>query len=216
MAKPLIPADAILAHALGILDAEGVEALTARRLSTDLKISPATLYSQVGNRKAMIRALVARHLSQLTLNFKEYDDWQSTALHWCLALRRALRAHPFLTELMTIDDRKSFVDYGDELLKVMRHHGIPQPLAIAACTGLTIITINHSVAVVRAQRDVEHSREIARELTKIDKNFPQLIGWVINGIDADIAATVPAQPLSAQPSPAAAPSIAKRQRSRAN
>jgi hypothetical protein len=42
MAKPLIPADAILAHALEILDAEGAEALNLRRLSSDLKISPRT------------------------------------------------------------------------------------------------------------------------------------------------------------------------------
>jgi hypothetical protein len=42
MAKPLIPADAILAHALEILDAEGSENLNVRRLSSDLKISPRT------------------------------------------------------------------------------------------------------------------------------------------------------------------------------
>jgi hypothetical protein len=48
MAKPLIPADAILAHALEVLGGEGVEALNVRRLSSDLKISPRTLYQQVG------------------------------------------------------------------------------------------------------------------------------------------------------------------------
>ena len=44
MAKPLIPADDILAHALELLDAEGVEGLNVRRISADLKISPRTLY----------------------------------------------------------------------------------------------------------------------------------------------------------------------------
>ena len=48
----------------------------------------------------MIRALVTRHFSRLRLDFDEHHDWESTALHWCLALRRALRAHPFLTELI--------------------------------------------------------------------------------------------------------------------
>jgi AcrR family transcriptional regulator len=171
MAKPLIPADAILAHALEILDAEGSENLNVRRLSSDLKISPRTLYQQVGNREAMIRALVTRHFSQLRLELDEYDDWESTALHWCLALRRALRAHPFLTEPMTIDDRKAITDYVEELLKSMLRQGVPGPLAIAACRGLTNITINHCVAAVRAQRDVEHSRAIANEVAKIDKNF---------------------------------------------
>jgi AcrR family transcriptional regulator len=102
MAKPLIPADDILTHALDLLDSEGIEALSVRRLSAALKISPRTLYQQVGNREALIRALVARHFAHLKLDFKEYDTWESTALHWCLALNNALRAHPFLTELMTI------------------------------------------------------------------------------------------------------------------
>jgi hypothetical protein len=46
MAKPLIPADEILARTLELLDADGVEGLNIRRLSPDLKISPRTLYQQ--------------------------------------------------------------------------------------------------------------------------------------------------------------------------
>jgi hypothetical protein len=142
----------------------------------------------------MIRALVTWHFSRLRLDFDEYDDWESTALHWCLALRCALRAHPFLTELMTIDDRKAITDYVEELLKSMLRHGVPRPLAIAACRGLTNITINHCIAVVRAQRDVEHLRAIANEVAKIDKNFPQLIGWVIAGVQAETPAAASAPP----------------------
>lgn len=123
MAKPLIPADDILTHALDLLDSEGIEALSVRRLSAALKISPRTLYQQVGNREALIRALVARHFAQLKLDFKEYDTWESTALHWCQALHDALRAHPFLTELMTIDDRSAVAEYVNALLKATLREG---------------------------------------------------------------------------------------------
>mgnify|MGYP000641452162 CR=1 FL=1 len=40
MAKPLIPADEILDRALEILDSDGLEALTVRRLSADLRSRP--------------------------------------------------------------------------------------------------------------------------------------------------------------------------------
>jgi AcrR family transcriptional regulator len=210
-AKPLIPADAILAHALQVLDAEGVEALNVRRLSSDLKISPRTLYQQVGNREAMIRVLVARHFSQLRLDFKEYDDGESTALQWCLALRRALRAHPFPTALMTIDDRKAITDYVEYLLKSMLRQGVPRPLAFAACRGLTNMTVNHSIALVRAQRDAENSPAIAREVAKLDKSFPQLVNWVIAGVQVETTAQGPAQTSRLKRSPAKTPS-ARRQR----
>ena len=137
MAKPLIPVNAIYERALELLDAEGSEALTTRRLATDLKISTLTLYQQVGSREQLIRALVAQHFSQLRLDFREYEDWETTALQWCLGLHEALRAHPFLTELMTIDDRKPVMDYLAELTKATLREGIPRQLAprVLACPG---------------------------------------------------------------------------------
>ena len=87
MAKPLIPVEAIYEHALELLDAEGSDALTTRRLAADLKISTRTLYQQVGSREELVRALVARHFSQLRLDFHEYEDWETTGLKWCLNLR---------------------------------------------------------------------------------------------------------------------------------
>jgi AcrR family transcriptional regulator len=179
MAKPLIPADDILTHALDLLDTEGIEALSVRRLSAALKISPRTLYQQVGNREALIRALVARHFAQLKLDFKEYDTWESTALHWCLALNNALRAHPFLTELMTIDDRSAVADYVDALLKAALREGIPRPLGTECCRGLAHLTINHSIVEVRALREPQRS---ATETAKIEQNFPRLVEWVISGV----------------------------------
>ena len=182
MAKPLIPADDILAHALDLLDSEGIEALSVRRLSAALKISPRTLYQQVGNREALIRALVARHFAQLKLDFKEYDTWESTALHWCQALHDALRAHPFLTELMTIDDRNAVADYVNALLKATLREGIPRPLATECCRGLAHMTINHSIVDVRALRESKRSES---ETAKIEQNFPRLVEWVISGVRAE-------------------------------
>lgn len=182
MAKPLIPADDILTHALDLLDSDGIEALSVRRLSAALKISPRTLYQQVGNREALIRALVARHFAQLKLDFKEYDTWEATALHWCQALNSALGAHPFLTELMTIDDRSAVTDYVNALLKATLQEGIPRPLATECCRGLAHMTINHTIAEVRGLREPGRSES---ETAKIEQNFPRLVQWVISGVRAE-------------------------------
>jgi AcrR family transcriptional regulator len=117
MAKPLIPVDVIYEHALALIDAEGAQALNARRLAADLRCSTRTLYQQVGNREELIRALIDRHFSQLQLDFHEYDSWESTAVQWSLALDDALQAHPFLTELMNVDDRGAVTSYVNKLLK---------------------------------------------------------------------------------------------------
>ncbi|MDH6245767.1 helix-turn-helix domain-containing protein [Mycobacterium sp. OTB74] len=185
MARPLIAADVIYDRALELLDAEGADALSARRLATELRISTRTLYQQVGNREQLIRALVARHFSQLRLDFKEYDTWEKTALRWCMELHDTLRAHRYLTELMSIEDREAVVDYINELVKVTLQEGIPRRLAVEGARSLVNLTINHTIAEVRALRDPDYSAATASEKTRIERNFPMTIKWILAGIRAD-------------------------------
>jgi AcrR family transcriptional regulator len=187
MPRPLIPVQDIYDRALALLDAEGAEALGARRLAADLKISTRTLYQQVGTRDRLIRELVAQHFSRLRLDFREYDSWESTAWHWCLALHETLREHPFLTELMTIDDREAVTDYIDELMKATVREGIPRALARECCRSLVTVTINHSIIEVRAIREPEHSPRSAAEAAKVAANFPMTIRWILSGVRAEAA-----------------------------
>ncbi len=185
MPRPLIPIEEIYDRALALLDSEGAGALNARRLAADLKISTRTLYQQVGTREKLIRVLVAQHFSRLKLDFREYDTWEATALHWCLALHEALRAHPFLTELMTIDDRQAVADYVDDLMKATAREGIPRALAVECCRSLVTVTITHAIIEVRALREPEHSPRSAVETAKIARNFPRTIRWILAGVRAE-------------------------------
>jgi AcrR family transcriptional regulator len=185
MAKPLIPVEVIYTRALELLDAEGSAALTTRRLAADLKISTRTLYQQVGSRDELIRALVARHFSVLRLDFHEYDEWEATALQWCLSLRDALYAHPYLTELMTVDDRGAIMDYVNELVEATLREGIPKKLAVECCRALVNLTINHSIVEVRGTHQPELSREPSGESALIEKNFPMSIRWILAGVRQD-------------------------------
>ena len=191
MARPLIPVDVIYTRALELLDAEGPSALQARRLAGELKISTRTLYQQVGNQEQLIRALVARHFSQLRLDFQERKTWEATALHWCLSLHDTLLAHPHLTELMAINDRKAVEDYVNDLVKATLKEGIPRRMAIECCRGLVNVTINHTIIEVRALREPEHSPGTAAEVAKIDKNFPMVIRWILAGVRSEMEAKPP-------------------------
>lgn len=187
MPRPLMPVEVIYARALALLDANGVDALSARTLSADLGISTRTLYQQVGTREKLIRTLVAQHFSALQLDFHEHDDWKSTALQWCLALHDALRAHPYLTELMTIADRDAVTSYVDELFESVLRAGIPRAVAVECCRALVTVTINHTIIEVRALREPQLSPENAAEAAKIAANFPMTIGWIVDGVDAQTA-----------------------------
>jgi AcrR family transcriptional regulator len=182
MAKPLIPVEEIYGHALALIDAEGAQALNARRLAKDLKCSSRTLYQQVGNREELIRALVGRHFSQLQLDFHEYDTWETTALRWSLALHDALQAHPFLTELMTVDDRGAVTSYVDKLWKSLVRAGIDRRLATACCRSLVNTTINHTIVEAQALRQPQASRAGGSDAKKRKQSFPRTIDWIITGV----------------------------------
>jgi AcrR family transcriptional regulator len=185
MAKPLISVDAIYARALALLDAEGTEALNARRLAAELRISTRTLYQRVGNREELIRALVARHFAQLRLDFHELENWESTALQWCNTFHEALRAHPHLTELMTIQDRQVVEDCVNELVKAGLREGIPRETAIEGCRSLVNVTINHTIVEVRALRESSRSAKATVEMAMIERNLPLTICWILAGIKSD-------------------------------
>jgi AcrR family transcriptional regulator len=191
MAKPLIPAEVIYERALGLLDAEGAGALTTRRLAAELKISTRTLYQQVGSREHLIRTLVARHFSLLRLDFHDYANWESTALHWCLGLRNALLDHPYLTELMTVDDGAAVMEYVDSLLDATLREGISRKLGLECCRALVNVTINHSVMEVRGMREPKLSRDSLAESRRVKANFSKTVRWILAGVRAEAIESAP-------------------------
>jgi AcrR family transcriptional regulator len=189
MAKPLIPVDVIYDHALALIDAEGARALNARRLASDLRCSTRTLYQQVGNREELIRALVGRHFSQLQLDFHEYDTWESTAVQWSLALHDALQAHPFLTELMNVEDRGAVASYVDKLLKSLVQAGIDRQLATDCCRSLVNTTINHTIVEAQALRQAPTSRAGGRDAKKRQQSYLRTIDWIVAGVRQEALST---------------------------
>src|SRR5271168_4847798 len=186
MAKPLIPVELIYEHALALVDAEGARALNARRLASDLRCSTRTLYQQVGNREELIRALVGRHFSQLQLDFHEYDTWESTAVQWSLALHDALQAHPFLTELMNVDDRGAVTSYVDKLLKSLVQAGIDRRLATECCRSLVNTTINHTIVEAQALRQTPATRAGDLDAKKRQESYLRTIEWIVAGVRQDV------------------------------
>ena len=61
----MAPGDEILDRALALVEAEGAEALTMRRLAGELGVATTTIYWHVGNRDDLVTAVVRRHGEQM-------------------------------------------------------------------------------------------------------------------------------------------------------
>jgi AcrR family transcriptional regulator len=186
VAKPLIDPEVIYERAFKLVDREGPSGLTARRLASELGISTSTLYQQVGKREELVRELVARHFAQLELELQHQGTWEATALQWCKVLLADLRAHPFLTELMSYEDRAAVMRFIDPLTAATLREGFTEDLAIDCSRVLVNLTLDHAVMEARAFGDPSFPSSKA-EARRRSATFEQMVCWVLAGVRAESA-----------------------------
>ncbi|MEU2429750.1 TetR/AcrR family transcriptional regulator C-terminal domain-containing protein [Streptomyces sp. NPDC007861] len=101
--KPLLSRDRIVGAASALVDAEGLEAVSTRRLAAELGVSGPSLYNHFRNKDEILDAVADAVSAKVDLSmFDESDgrDWR-TALHdWAVSYRAALADHPRLVPLL--------------------------------------------------------------------------------------------------------------------
>ncbi|MHB9003566.1 MAG: TetR/AcrR family transcriptional regulator [Coriobacteriia bacterium] len=91
--------DAIFERALAIVDEEGLEALTMRRLASQLGIEAASLYHHVPNKDALIDGALVRMRAEIQLPDPIPTDWKDLMEAIFAEYGRVLAAHPNLVSL---------------------------------------------------------------------------------------------------------------------
>ncbi|NBM18348.1 TetR/AcrR family transcriptional regulator [Streptomyces sp. GC420] len=88
--------DGICAKALELIDADGVEALTMRKLAAALDANPMSLYHHVPNKDAVLRGVTERVGSQFRTPEREDAPWQDRLRQLALDFRALAHRHPKL------------------------------------------------------------------------------------------------------------------------
>src|SRR5687767_2370011 len=91
--------ETVLAQALVLLDREGPDALTMRRLARHLSVSPMALYNHVSNRQDLLRG-IADHLVRGIEFGSDDPDWRERIRTCFRRLRKACLAHRSAVRLM--------------------------------------------------------------------------------------------------------------------
>jgi AcrR family transcriptional regulator len=84
----------ILTAALRLVDRDGLEALTMRRLGKALGVEAMSLYNHVPNKAALLDGLVELLLEKLELPGPEAGDWRERFRRINQSYRRVAHAHP--------------------------------------------------------------------------------------------------------------------------
>ncbi|MFI5892819.1 TetR/AcrR family transcriptional regulator C-terminal domain-containing protein [Actinoplanes sp. NPDC051513] len=85
----------IVDEAVALLDAEGLDNVTLRKLAARLGVQAPTLYWHIPNKAALITAIADEILTSLPARAAAPEErWQEWLIGVALGLRRALLAHP--------------------------------------------------------------------------------------------------------------------------
>src|SRR3954463_10131703 len=99
--KPLLSTDRIVETARALVDAEGLAAVSTRRLAAELGVSGPSLYHHFRTKDQILEAVADSVSAQVDLSmFQGGRDWR-TALHdWAVSYRAALRDHPNIVPVL--------------------------------------------------------------------------------------------------------------------
>ncbi len=102
---PLLSRDLIVSTALALADAEGLEAVSTRRLAAELGVAGPSLYNHVGTKDELLDDVVDAVLAQVdTSMFDELSAtnprWRAALETWARTYRAAIAAHPNIVPVL--------------------------------------------------------------------------------------------------------------------
>lgn len=130
-AKPALSRDAIVDAALDVLQTEGFEKLTMRRLALALDTAPASLYVYVASTTELHAYLLGRLLDRLDVRWSGRGDWRARLRRLLVDYVDLLVGQPALARaaLVTWPKGPAYLDLVDLVLRLLTAGGVPDARA---------------------------------------------------------------------------------------
>lgn len=92
--------DRIVERAIAIADAEGIEAVSMRRIASDLGATPMALYNHVANKDELMGGIAGQLLKEIDVSALDPSDWANSIKTGYTEFRRVLLRHPNLFSVL--------------------------------------------------------------------------------------------------------------------
>lgn len=141
-AKAPLTRDAIVDAALALLDTDGLDGVTMRRLAQRLETAPATLYQHVGGKDELLELVLDRVCADVEIPAPGVgpDGWQEPLKELLRQTRKVLGAHQDLAYVMLgrVPTGPNALAGAEGMLAIMRAGGIPDEITAHAADALAL------------------------------------------------------------------------------
>jgi TetR/AcrR family transcriptional regulator, tetracycline repressor protein len=173
----------VVDEALRLADADGLEALTIRKLAADLGVTPMALYWHFRSKDELLEGLAERVWSEIDTNVDVAAPWYDQLRGMLESLLRVLRAHPAAASLLLASEKQteSAMRASEVALEVLRGAGFDPVYASEIArstlwTGLTLVMSEPGVEMLAPEDRAESQRRKQVVLASLPKDrFPRLV-----------------------------------------
>jgi TetR/AcrR family transcriptional regulator, tetracycline repressor protein len=189
--KTALSRDVFVRAALAIVDAEGLDALSMRRLGAEVGVDPMAAYRHFPNKDALLDGVVEAVIAEVDLTTDPSTPWRAQIEVLARAYRAALLAHPSVAPLAASRPlgTPGSLRLAERSLEVLESAGVARHAAILAVNAMGIF-VNGVVLVEtgagRPAPAVSTQRAVLEDLPAAD--FPRLAdlmdsGDIVTGYD---------------------------------
>jgi TetR/AcrR family transcriptional regulator, tetracycline repressor protein len=124
--RPGLSKAAVVERGLALADAEGLEAVTIRRLAAGLGVTPMALYWHFRNKEELLTELADAVWAELEVRVDPRADWPDQLRRLLESLVQVLRGHPSASRLLVGSEKRmgqAAMVASETTLEVLQHGG---------------------------------------------------------------------------------------------
>lgn len=205
----------VVGAAMDAVEADGVEALSMRKVAARLGVGAATLYTYVPDKSALLALMVEEMTGQAALPHTRPGNWREKVEEWAREDLESFRQHPWLVEIAEGDyiGPNGFA-WTDSAIRVFDGTGLSAEEALAAVEAVDGLVRGHVSKVVAADRAERWTDPQGRSFATVQESylttyrieagrfpaverlaeplgpvesFERALGWLLDGVERRIA-----------------------------
>jgi AcrR family transcriptional regulator len=180
--RPRLGVDSILASAIAIADAEGLDALSMQRIASELGYTPMALYRHVPSKAHLVAAMTDTAYGTPPVLTSRRPSWRAEVESWVIALWRLYERHPWLvrTPTTTAPVGPNALAWTEALLRPLDRAGLTGGDLLAAATFVSSAV--RDLARISSELDpaaaADYGRVLAERLDR--KRYPLMAELTAN------------------------------------
>jgi AcrR family transcriptional regulator len=177
-ARQPLSAGAVIETALRLVDRDGLDGLSMRRVAQELGTGPASLYAYFANKDELLEQLLDRVIGEVPLPaVPAGGDWAAVVKRSCWDSRTVFLAHRDLVKVAraNIPVGPNSLRYIEAMLAVLRGAGIPDRIAAWGMDQMSLVIVADAVeAAIHAGHGRQTEADAAPYLAQVRDYFGSL------------------------------------------